>query len=47
MNDSSPIRVSIALRKKVTLSKLRFAGPTRRISKNCSEMKSRSAITTR
>ncbi len=43
-NELSPTRLSIAFRKNVTLSKFRFPGPSLRISKNCSEMKSTSAM---
>ena len=44
-NDSSPARVSTQLSMKVTLSKSRFSTLRRRSSKNCSEIRSRSAMT--
>ena len=47
MNESSSSSESMAFRKNVTLSKFRLPGATSRIWKNCSLMKSRSAITTR
>jgi hypothetical protein len=43
-NELSPTRLSMEFRKMVTLSKFRFPGPSFRISKNCSETKSTSAM---